>query len=222
MHYRINHSLDPTVTGKPFAQTIFALDPGPVTAPNHFRNIFLRKVDDLTTIIIPKPILEKKAKLTDLISGSSVGSSTHLIISKKLKDILASAQHDGLQFFPTAVIYKGDEIADYWLTHPHGFDYQYIDFKKSVFSIRGLGGVKVRNIEITDLSHFNATIQSSAWPEGIQIEYLFLKAGITQDLVLIRWVWEVIGYYVSEKLKKEIEDAGCTGIVFTKPEVRFP
>jgi len=44
---------------------------------------------------------------------------------------------------------------------------------------------------------------------------------ITEDFFALRYVSGGAGYYVSEKLKKEIETAGCTGIEFQPSELRY-
>ena len=38
---------------------------------------------------------------------------------------------------------------------------------------------------------------------------------------MLKYVNGGIGYYVSEKLKQEIEDAGCTGIEFQPVELSY-
>ena len=45
-----------------------------------------------------------------------------------------------------------------------------------------------------------------------------LQKNIEQDLILLIKVYGGISYYVSEKLKAEIEEAGCTGIEFEPVE----
>lgn len=35
-------------------------------------------------------------------------------------------------------------------------------------------------------------------------------------------VYGGVGFYVSEKVKKQIEEAGCTGFFFSNPEEKYP
>lgn len=221
MYYRIHYSLDPKETGNPAAQSIFERNDIYVEHPLHFNQFHLKKANDIQAVVTPKPILEKKAKRTDLVS-TGFGGGVRLTISNKLKKILDKPQHPGIQFFLTSIIEGDIEIPDYWITNPFAFDYDSIDFEKSSFSIRGLGGVKISEIKVKDLTHFLSLISTLIAPEGIFIDTLYITPETKKDLLIVRWVYGGIGYYVSERLKKEIEDAGCTGIVFTKPEEQYP
>jgi hypothetical protein len=222
MFYRIHHSANPKETGKPYQQSIHCkVSSIPVSDPHHFMSLYLKEVDDVSKYVTPKAILEKNAKLTDLVSTGFDGG-VRLLISNKLKNILARQHHAGLQFFPTSVFgADGTEVKDYWLMNPFSFDFNHIDFAKSKFSIRGLGGVKLGDIEISKIEQFHAALRDRALPKSLQIETLHIIPVTEKNLLIIRWVYGAIGYYVSDSIRKEIEDAGCTGIAFTKPEDPF-
>src|SRR5687768_17397204 len=54
-------------------------------------------------ISIPCPVLDRKAKRTDLISCSSVFSS-RLVISGKMKEVIENYRQAGIQYFKTSLL----------------------------------------------------------------------------------------------------------------------
>jgi hypothetical protein len=42
------------------------------------------------------------------------------------------------------------------------------------------------------------------------------------DFFILNYIEGGVGYFVSESLKIEIEKKGCSGIVFTEPNERYP
>ena len=79
---------------------------GLYTDNNQLWNIYLRKIDDNT--VIPKGHLQKKAKLTDLMS---VGfASRNLFVSDKLREIIEAYPNEGIQFAETEIITKKETV----------------------------------------------------------------------------------------------------------------
>lgn len=215
MYYRINNSCDPKVIGNVNSQADHALFDVDIKDPNLSRNIFLKKIDNVETVITITPILVKKAKLTDLINGSANGlGGIQLMISNRFKEILSYQNHHGLQFFPMSIIYKDTKLDNYWLTNPYEFDMAAIDYSKSLVEIQGLGNQPLREIKIDNLTHFEEVQSTLKLPERVFIKTVALSKNLTKDLIILRWVSGGIGYYVSDSLKQQIEDAGCTGIDF--------
>lgn len=186
------------------------------------RNLLFKKVDDVNRVITPKPIIAKGAKLTDLISGAAIGSGMQLMISGKLKDLLYKYNQTDLQYFPMTVIYKQIELKGYWITNPYHFKMEVINFKDSIIEVYGQGNIKIRDVQINDLEDFDMARKKIKLPHGLGIKTLVLKENIPYDFFVLSWVQGGVDYFVSERLKYEIEDAGCTGMVFTKPEERYP
>ncbi|MFY7898917.1 MAG: imm11 family protein [Chitinophagaceae bacterium] len=186
---------------------------------NFIGNIHLKKITSHPDLTIP--ILRKKAKLTDLISAGIMGFSFKLLISTKLKLLLEKYQNDNLQFFKTSLIYKDDENNDYWVVHPYRADYDFVDYAKSVISKENILGtdpkeyVTINSTESFIQQRTEHRTDGKIW--GFTIEKIAFKNGLT-DLFVLDGVSGGIGYYVSEKLKNEIEEAGCTGIEFEPVE----
>ena len=55
--------------------------------------------------------------------------------------------------------------------------------------------------------------------EITSVNNIYLNDNINEDFFMLRYVEGGVKYIVSEKLKKEIEDAGCTGIEFQPVEL---
>lgn len=221
MYYKLNESLNLKVIGR-YPQAEEALFNVDVSDPRLSRNIAFKKVENVESIITVTPVLHKKAKLTDFMQGSVTGSGVQLMLSNKLKKILCKEAHQGLQFFPMSIINKGEEIRDYWLASPFQFDYDCIDTTKSIFTLYDVFDYTFKeNLVVSDNKELVKMFAEFKPPKMLIIDKLFMK-DCSKKILLVKGVRGGVGYYVSEKLKQEIEEAGCTGIVFTKPEDRYP
>jgi hypothetical protein len=221
MYYKLSPSSDTRVIGRCNQQFEKAEYPVPVDHPNFIANFFLQKVD-LRTVLAAYPKLNPYAKRTDLISGTWYSGSPKLLISDKLKKFFEKQNHQGLQFIPTHILHNKQKILNYWFTNPYSFDNSAIDFQKSSIYLTGIGGAILKQIKIDTEEAFNAYKNSLKIPESLLIGKLLLKNDVIKDLIILQWVNSGIGYYVSEKLKQEIEDAGCTGIEFTPAHLAYP
>jgi hypothetical protein len=118
-------------------------------------------------------------------------------------------------------------IEDYWILNFHEFNYEYIDFPNSKISYtRKADDYKItyntikEYISLKNFEQFEAKrLEAIAKEESLSIEKLnLLNQNIDEDFFMIKYVFGGL-YFVSEKLKKEIEDAGCTGIEFQPIEL---
>lgn len=219
MYFRIYNSIDKKVIGSASNQAIHAKIEIHVDHPNFFNQHLWKKVENPDLIVCPKPILEKKAKLTDLISYPGLAGT--LLISNKLKTILSRSGHPGVQYFPTSVIANNSEVSDYWVVNPFEFDYGCIDMINSTITRKDYETNLSEHI-VPDLIELITLCKTLIFPKSISIDPLFLNEDCNKDFIIMQRVYGGIGFYVSEKIKKEIEDTGCTGIVFTKPEEKYP
>jgi hypothetical protein len=219
MYYRINYSLNPKEIGNVSYQFETAEYPVPIDHPNFLGNsrFFLKKVD-IDLVIPAQPILKRGAKKTDLIWGTVYGAVGRFLISYKLKTILEKEDNKGLQFIKTSIYHKNEKFMGYWFTNPFVFNNILINFKKSRIEIDGIGGVKLREILVEDFDKYIFLSNSLAMPERLVIRQVVLNVGIKENLILLSDGPGGIGYYVSEKLKTEILEAGCTGIEFEPVE----
>ena len=211
-YYQIKYAVGDTV-GRTFPQSQQIESKIPIDAPNHLLSISGKFENN---VYIPDSIIEPNAKLTDLISSSPI--MMQLIISNKLKNLVQNYREDGLQFFPTKLIYKKKVIEDYWILNAFERDYSCINFKKSIISIKNNIQKTSREVDIKSLESFKMFLNTIKHPEYLRIEKLYLIEGNKQDLLIID---RVLGFFLffSEKLKNEVENAGCTGIEFEPIEV---
>lgn len=174
--------------------------------------------------ITANAILSPKSKLTDLISVTGMGFTRKLLISKKLKIILEKSRETGLQFFKSDLIHKDNFIEGYWILNIYKVDMQFIDYSKSDIYKTEYTVNKTEKIFMNTYSEFlniRNQINKQGYPSDILIENFNLNQNVTEDFFALQNVMGGVNYIVSEKLKKEIEDAKCTGIEFQPIELSY-
>jgi hypothetical protein len=221
--YSINGSLNKEIVGHN-NQVINAIHHCDVWEDLKFiDNIDFKKVD--FEPITSNAILEKQAKLTDLINASCVGFSLKLLVSDSLKNIIEKYSENKCQFFKSPVIHNKEMINKYWVTNPYNFSMEFIDFKMSTITVRVRkkeGGTEKVILDIIALNDFMESVKFH-WnkEEIVTIDNILLKDDITDDFFILRHVEGGIKYIVSENLKQEIEEEGCSGIEFQPIELSY-
>lgn len=176
--------------------------------------------------IVANPVLYAKSKLTDLIYLWHTGFTFVKLISGKLKVILENNRDNSLQFIQCSVFKDGIEYKDYWLLNVFEFNHEYIDIENSkIYYEKHSDDFKISFktdkilLNVNNLSEFMKHVEiAKVKTEIIGIENLKLINNINDDFFRLRYVFGQM-YFVSEKLKKEIEYAGCTGIEFQPVEL---
>ncbi len=172
--------------------------------------------------------LFENSKIADLIeSGGQV--STKLILSSKLKSIIEKHRKTGMQFFNINILHKKNIYSDYWILNMYEFNLEYINFEEcSIFYEKKSDDYdttyKTENIRINPKSYNEfLTYREKAQEkmEIIKIERLSILDPTPENFFMLKHVHGGVGYFVSEILKKEIEDAGCTGIEFQPVELSY-
>ena len=172
--------------------------------------------------IVANAILRKKAKPTDLISAGVIGFSLKLLISGTLKKILETTRKTGRQFFNAPIIHKDNMLEDYWVLNIYEIDMRFVDFGKSDVFLTENVFTNIEKLNVNSLQEFlskKEEIDRKGYPYGILIERFELLPEIDQDIFALLNVSGGVKYIVSEGLKKEIEEAGCTGIEFMPVEL---
>lgn len=217
MYYYLNESLNEKIVGHYFqSQNVqnYAMDD-----PRYLTNNYFKKLD--FEPITPVAILHKKAKFTDLISNVNAGGNYHLLMSDKLKNILDKSRTEGLQFFKSRII-KGDITYDnYWSLNMYETNNNFIDFQKTTIRYRKYDPNKLNDIEFTsvaDCEAYEKWLATKNMFDEVVLHQVNIKDGTTQDFFMIKFS---VKFVVSEKLKREIEAAGCTGIEFQPTELSF-
>jgi hypothetical protein len=208
--FRIQKSIDQKEVGK-YPQVTTAEYPISVRDPIFTGNIYFTKVD---RYVAPRPILERRAKVTDLVSSPVMGTGFRLLISDRLKSILEPYNESDFQFFETSLIVKGDQKLDYWIINAFHFRMDYISLAHSDLDIERKGMHEVIKIasqsELLDIIEKEKAELNSCTLNNIA----FLSEKIQYHFFALRYVEGGIGYYVSDLVKKELENAKCTGIRF--------
>lgn len=214
MYFKLTCSVDTKIIGNVNSQTEDSLYPNLIEGQLFSRDIFLKKVDDPLAVQTPTAILTKKAKLTDVIGGSSTAIVGQLIISNRLKVILEGVKDAKVQFFPLSVIHKEIIYSNYWLICAYDTDMEFINYAQSKIELVGLGFQKIKDVLLNDYQQFDLLRKETRLPEFLSITKISLVDQCNKELLVLRWVEGGIGFYISEKIKSEIEDAQCIGVEF--------
>ncbi|MCA6470832.1 MAG: hypothetical protein IM591_10575 [Chitinophagaceae bacterium] len=217
MFYRIEPTLDEKITMINDAQSSSAIYPINIWDPIYINQWGHTFIPDY--VVLPIPKIKTKARLTDLMSVHFTGSSFRLTISSRLKEILEKYSHGNIQFIPLTIYYKKKYLSGYWLTNILSFDNEIaVDYKHSLILERR-GENKI--ISINDFEDFRNYQNKLIWPKHLFIEKLVFKKIVDANICTIERVSGGVGYFVSEKLKEEIESAGCPGIEFQPIEQMY-
>ncbi len=129
--FRIRNSVDPKVIGsKKFPQVKDAKGEFNVQSANYIGNssFFLNQIN--VKPVLPELVLWDSSKVTDLISSSFTGTSSGLICSDKLKEIIEKAAPSFIQFFEITLHHKAN-VYNYWFLHPTKANFELIDYNES-------------------------------------------------------------------------------------------
>lgn len=217
MHYRIQLSTDLKVIGwSPQIQS--AVFPVNLDSDPRSTKSFWYEKADLQKLVFPEPILESKAKLLDFISCSVIGNRFMPLVSQKFKNIIESSDTlDKPQFIPTKVHHRNKIYDNYYYLNAYEFKYECIDLQKSLIKWDYGYAHRQKNVPIT-ISSYGALmdiLKALKPPVGISIYPLVLnEESKAHDFFSLSWVKGGVGYYISEFLKKALEDDGVTGIEF--------
>jgi len=220
-YYRFYISAESSVIGK-YPQIHQCIVPTTVNDPNYIDNFFWEKVPEFT--LLPQGILDRKAKKTDLISVSFIGFSTRLFVSCKLGKILENFNYWGLQYLPTTLIDNNSTKDEYWIINPYYAAYECLDFDSSLFShyVSSFQPPE-KKLVFKNASDFIKVQDQLPSGQFIQIERICLKSDNDKDFFAIKNVsGDGTGYFVSQRLKDKIQDAGCIGMVFKEPNEIYP
>jgi len=218
-YYCIRESLDKKVLGH-YPQVKEYMYHCNVDDPKFIEQLHFVKAD--YEPLTANAVLYNTSKPTDLISATGVGFTKKLLISGRLRSILEFNRKTGMQFFNSLIIHKNKEIEDYWILNFYEIEMNTIDFEYSdVFLTKNVFN-KLEKINIKSFEDFlnkKAEIDIKGYPYGVIIERLKLIDGNKQDFFALLDVEGGVKYVVSEQLKKQIEDSGCTGIEFMPSEL---
>lgn len=226
---RLFHSAGPEVGFVP--QVYKATVNFDIYHPNSAYHLNFAKADEST--LWPIPQLSKKAKKTDLLSVSFMSLSGKLLISSKLHNIISKSKTTGIQFVKTELIIKVGKIEEYWILNPFQSDLSFIDCANSHFGFMdSLGRNILEEIQFSSAKDFieaykDSQISAIKNPYPNHRPLVINKIAIHENLGIdffsvMPLIYGGIGFFVSEKLRDEIESVGCTGVVFKDPNQHYP
>lgn len=187
--------------------------------PKFIGNIHNEKIDFEPYLLDIE--LFANSKINDLImDGGPI--TKKMVVSGKLKTILEKYKSSSMQFYNINIIQKNNTFKDHWILNMYETNFEVIDFINSVFYETENIFKYTNEIKINSIDEFikvKNDIEVKGYPYGFIIDRIKLKDNITSDFFTLLHVEGGIKYIVSEKLKQEIEDAGCTGIEFQPIEL---
>ncbi len=158
-------------------------------------------------------VLDKKAKLTDIISTGLI-SASGLIVSEKIKEIFSLYRLPDHKYFKAKVSHKKIVYNDYYWLHFISDNVTLIDFKKSEFIRRDThfdddqelltvanASDLLKERQITSLRHI--------FPKTLQ-----LLNHEAYDFLYFNDFWNK--YYINEKLLNKLKDLNCSGFDYIK------
>lgn len=183
--------------------------------PRFIEHVHFKKID--FEPITANAILYPSSKLTDLISVTGMGFTRKLLVSDKLKGIIRETRSSGLDFYPSPLIHKNELINSYWVLNSFEIDMEFVDIEKSKVVWRKRkegGGTYLTDINFASIDEFTKKIEEDGLEGALYLNKIEIKENIDADFFTLLHVEGGVKYVVSEKLKREIEEANCTGIEF--------
>jgi hypothetical protein len=181
-------------------------------------------------VIIPQPVLEKKAKLTHFIISMAISGGGNLIHSAEANYFLQAAHSFGIQFLPITILSQKYGNQTYSIAHAYRYAYHLIDVERSVFEYLdimdksfSLPPVIITSNEALEEAYIqdNIDIRNGA-KRSLYITHIVLKPNSTVDLFALNRVRNRgIEIFMSERLREAIEKLGNTGLRFTELNERF-
>ena len=226
-YYRLHQSISSNIVGRKYPQVerVFI----PTTWDD---KLFIQSyvgVKAPPNVLVPTGHLYKGAKLTDLISASSVGFVLNLVVSEKLKLVLEKYEMKDIQIIKTTIVDAGGTEYPYWIIHPSGSYLSSLNLEQSevgYYSDMRFTQL-LRPITVSDYKDLKKEVEyyynnTNEVKGNLCIRKVAFLDNKVADFFPLRPVQGGIGFFVSNKLKDAIEKAGCTGIVFTEPNEPYP
>lgn len=204
-YFKVSYDLNRKVTGT-FPQSLQMADDYDHDSPlSYTKQNLKQRLNSNTQLAIS---LEKKAKLTDLISTVTLGDG--LVISQRCRDLLNKFKIDPhCQILNVSVNNKQNQV-DYFLLFSHYSRLEFLDFESMDIYETNLVGMEKKKIEVTSANQYKSLdipLTRYVFPEKLIISnssYDFFR--IADSIAL--------GYYASERLVEAIKHAGLTGFKF--------
>lgn len=168
---------------------------------------------------LPEPIVQRKAKPTDMLSVVPIPAPIFLVLTERLLDCFISNSIEAYQSWELATFKNGESLNGYNLFHiSRPVDSSAIDFDHSEFILKNNRTKEEKSMKFETYQSYHDTWKLAVYSnQSLVIKQAFLRfSDLSLDAFrILELNSSGIGYYVSEKLKMEIERKGFTGIEFT-------
>jgi hypothetical protein len=232
-YFQIRRSSDPKVIGVRDGSSQAKIDRAGFQSKekyDEFYNYFFnRKVNPFWEIFGRIPNFEvdlecvklnRKAKLTDFLSYYPEIFGGNYLVNNKIIKILNAFNLPNIKLFNVKLVDDDRIRTDYKLLFAQVLDYDVIDFKKTIF-FKGSSITGKYFFEINDKNEFEKLKDNSSF----QVEKLVLNDNFLGGLDFFLTKVTDPQIFVSERLKKALEDANVTGVNIVKaiePEIISP
>lgn len=160
-------------------------------------------------------VLEKKAKLTDVISTGYIIANGFLI-SEKLKNQFEKFNLPEHRYYPARVLYKNTLHNNYYWMHFANDCTSLLDFDRSTFKLthplpffrEGIKHISAKNADELRLAK-NAEASNEIFFDKIK-----LKKGADPDLDMLFFDFPWRKFYINEKLMNNLTDLKITGFQY--------
>ncbi|MBL4715988.1 MAG: hypothetical protein JKX95_05085 [Bacteroidia bacterium] len=161
--------------------------------------------------------LDKKAKLTDIISASNI-QAVGLFINEKVKNILSEFNILNHEFYEGSLSHNGKTDPYFWL-HIVNDSLKGIDFENSIFAETDLFGDKVNEVRVDSESDWYIKNKECEDMNFLNADKLVFTANFMDrnyDIFLFPYIHHYI--IVSERVIQSLEDFKITGYHIKKAD----
>jgi len=157
-------------------------------------------------------ILDKRAKVTDVVKASNINKAKGLLINEKTKNLLSTLLLPQSAFYNGFVENNNIKIPYYWF-HILSQPFTNIDFSKSIFYTTKLGFKKDTTIDIYDgenLKNRIKELKQLILAEKISLKKEFIS--LNYDIFYFPLIQGYYDFFISEKLASVINENNVTGV----------
>lgn len=163
--------------------------------------------------------LEKKAKLTDVISTSNI-SAKGFLVNEKIKNIFDRFNLMEHKYYPAIVIYKEQKFNYYWLHFKENESkyLNYIKYNESKFYIGNLARWKEKDVVISDVKTY-LNLRKNLVFKLISIDTICFNNTFYNKPKDIFYIDNLhFDFIISETLKNVMQESKITGFHFYIPK----
>jgi hypothetical protein len=155
-----------------------------------------------------------------------------LVVSEKFYSIIKGYKSFGIQFFEINLTESNGDKHLYWILHSCNSYYEILNLKESEIGYYAdmQYTKRIKLIEPdnyiglrSEINNYNENIISDPnFNQNFCIPHIKFKEDNEIDFFSLQYIHGGIGFFVSQKLKNEIEKERFSGMVFTEPNERYP